>query len=267
MKNIFKFLGIALIASSIMVACGEKTNEEEVVKYTITVTANNATMGTVTGGGEYEEGSSVTLTATANAGFVFKNWEDGSTNNPRIVTVTGDATYTANFAVQTGVMVQFGDATWDAEYINGSTNGSAYMVYAAQSSNSSDYPFAEIYSSSLAEGSTTGTPTVNIAESTASAGDPYMWYFESSDRAMSLGDNPCGDWWADNLTVNVTSFDADAMIISLIANGTAKSLYDCLSGSTWEDTPSKAMTMTVNGVTLNSVKSLVAVTAGKIARK
>lgn len=264
MKNIFKFLGIAFIASSMMVAC---TPENEVTKYTITVNANNATMGTVTGGGEYEEGATATLTATANAGFVFVNWEDGSTNNPRIVTVTGDATYTANFAIQTGVKVQFGDMNWDAEYINGTTNGTAYMIAAAQNNSTTDYPFAMIYSSSMAEGSTTGAPTVNLDQGTASAGDPYMWYFESADRGMTLGSSPCGDWWADNLTVNVSSFDADAMIISLVANGTAKSLYDCLHGSTWDNTPSKAMTMTVNGVNLASAKALLAPMAGKIALK
>lgn len=266
MKNIFKFMGIALIAGSMFVACGEDT--PEVTKYTIIANANNATMGTVTGGGEYEEGATATLTATPNAGFTFVNWEDGSSNNPRIVTVTGDATYTANFAVQTGVKVQFGDMNWDAEYINGSTNGSAYMIAAAQNNSSTDYPYIVLYSSTLATGTTTGNCTVDIANSTASAGDPYLWYFESSDRAMTLGGSPTGDWWTDGVTVNVSAFDADALIISLIANGTAKSLYDCVNGSTWENTPSKAISVTASGVQLSSVKGFIApAVAGKIAVK
>ncbi len=63
-------------------------------KYTISVSAEN---GSVSGGGTYEYGSSVTLTAKPNDGYVFKQWSDGNTDNPRTVTVTGNVTYTAEF--------------------------------------------------------------------------------------------------------------------------------------------------------------------------
>ena len=65
--------------------------------YTITVTSSDETMGTVTGGGTYEEGATATLTATANDGYHFVQWNDGNTDNPRTITVTEDATYTATF--------------------------------------------------------------------------------------------------------------------------------------------------------------------------
>ena len=64
---------------------------------TYTVTTNTNGNGTVTGSGAYEYGKSVTLTATPNTGYKFVKWSDGDTNNPRIVTVTGEATYTAQF--------------------------------------------------------------------------------------------------------------------------------------------------------------------------
>ena len=67
---------------------------------TVTVTTN-ATNGTVTGGGVVEEGTSVTLTATADAGYQFKNWTvagaEVSTANPYTFTVDADITVTANF--------------------------------------------------------------------------------------------------------------------------------------------------------------------------
>ncbi len=66
--------------------------------YTLTVAANNDAWGTVTGGGTYVDGSQATLIATANEGYYFDRWNDGDTNATRIVTVTGNATYTANFA-------------------------------------------------------------------------------------------------------------------------------------------------------------------------
>lgn len=64
--------------------------------YTITVTAGSG--GTVTGGGNYEAGSTATLTATPNANYRFVQWSDGNTNATRTITVTGNATYTATFA-------------------------------------------------------------------------------------------------------------------------------------------------------------------------
>ena len=72
-------------------------------QYTITVQSNNAAWGTVTGGGTYDEGTSVTLTATPNSGYRFVQWQDGVTTNSRSVTVTGNATYTATFAPTEGI--------------------------------------------------------------------------------------------------------------------------------------------------------------------
>ena len=65
--------------------------------YTITATSSNTTMGTVSGGGTYEEGKTVTLTATPKLGYRFVNWSDGSTANPYNFKATKDVTLTANF--------------------------------------------------------------------------------------------------------------------------------------------------------------------------
>ena len=71
--------------------------------YTITVAANPTGYGTVTGGGTYNYGTEVTLTATANTGYSFVNWtlngnvvsgEDNYT-----ITVTDNANYVANFEI------------------------------------------------------------------------------------------------------------------------------------------------------------------------
>lgn len=72
----------------------------EKLKHTVTVTAG--TGGTVTGGGTYDYGTQVTLTATPNAGYQFVRWSDGNTDQTRTITVTSNVTYTAIFeAVQT----------------------------------------------------------------------------------------------------------------------------------------------------------------------
>ncbi len=66
-------------------------------QYQITVNANDTTIGSVTGSGMYYNGETVTITATANDHYYFSQWSDGNTSNPRLVTVSGEATYTAVF--------------------------------------------------------------------------------------------------------------------------------------------------------------------------
>jgi len=65
--------------------------------YTITAISSAPNRGTVTGGGTYPEGTVVTLTAIANEGYEFSMWSDENTDNPRQITVSGDATYMAIF--------------------------------------------------------------------------------------------------------------------------------------------------------------------------
>ena len=60
-------------------------------------------MGTVTGGGTYNEGSIVTITARPNAGYLFSQWSDGDTNASRTITVTEDATFVATFEVDVAI--------------------------------------------------------------------------------------------------------------------------------------------------------------------
>ena len=71
--------------------------------YTITVSSANTEMGSVSGGGQYTAGTSVTIVATANAGYMFSHWNDGNVQNPRTIVVTGDATYVASFTENASV--------------------------------------------------------------------------------------------------------------------------------------------------------------------
>lgn len=71
--------------------------EEDAVLYTVITKAEPVEGGIVTGGGNYLEGREIELKATANTGYTFIHWDDGSTDNPRRVTVTADVTYTAYF--------------------------------------------------------------------------------------------------------------------------------------------------------------------------
>ncbi|MGM9745648.1 MAG: hypothetical protein ACI30H_01610 [Paludibacteraceae bacterium] len=64
----------------------------------VTVVANNEVLGTVKGEGNYPAGAKINIMATPNTGSYFQQWDDGSTDTVRTITVTADATYTAIFA-------------------------------------------------------------------------------------------------------------------------------------------------------------------------
>ncbi len=53
--------------------------------------------GSVNGGGTYDYGTTIHLTAHSNTGYVYSMWDDGVMDNPRSVFVEGNATYTAVF--------------------------------------------------------------------------------------------------------------------------------------------------------------------------
>ena len=63
----------------------------------ISVVANNDIMGSVTGSGTYNLNSTQIITALANTGYTFVQWDDGNDQSVRTITVTEDATYAAQF--------------------------------------------------------------------------------------------------------------------------------------------------------------------------
>ncbi len=64
----------------------------------ITIQPNPSNGGKVIGTGWFLPGSTTQITATANTGWVFTGWNDGSLDNPRTITVPkSDTVYTANF--------------------------------------------------------------------------------------------------------------------------------------------------------------------------
>ena len=66
---------------------------------TITTTTNNSNFGLVVGGGNYYDGETATLYAAPKAYHYFVHWQDGNGDNPRTVTVSGDSSFMATFAV------------------------------------------------------------------------------------------------------------------------------------------------------------------------
>ena len=98
--------------------------EVEVPKYEVEVRSEDEAKGSVTGGGQYNEGKLVTLSVIAAGGYEFVCWSDGNTENPRWLTVTGDLSLTAEFSPVYTLTVSSEDeakgrVTGGGEYVEG----------------------------------------------------------------------------------------------------------------------------------------------------
>ena len=74
----------------------------QIRQYTIIAVAEDPSMGSTTGSGNYDCGSTATISAVPSTAdptkhYRFLRWTDGNTDNPRTVAVDGNATYTAQF--------------------------------------------------------------------------------------------------------------------------------------------------------------------------
>ena len=90
MKRLIKISVLALMVVLAMTGCKKS--------YTITVKSNNDAWGSVTGSGTYKDGEIATISAVPAAGYYFNCWNDGNTENPRKIEVSGNAEYIATFS-------------------------------------------------------------------------------------------------------------------------------------------------------------------------
>ncbi|MBO7277684.1 MAG: leucine-rich repeat domain-containing protein [Bacteroidales bacterium] len=74
----------------------DSNNIFEIQSYNVVANVNNSAWGNVA---VESDCSTATLTATATACYQFVGWNDGNTENPRLVTLSSDTTLTANFEV------------------------------------------------------------------------------------------------------------------------------------------------------------------------
>lgn len=100
--------------------------------HTVSATTEYSQMGSVTGGGIYEEGATATLEAIPNTCHEFLHWQDGVVQNPRTVTVTDDMAFTAVFAAQTfygnDVMEACDSTEWHDNWYYASTSSATYST-------------------------------------------------------------------------------------------------------------------------------------------
>ena len=202
--------------------------------YTVSVVANNSSYGYVTGGGTYVAGSTATLTAYPYSGYQFSHWNDGNTSNPRTVTVTGNATYTAYFTASGGggsstTSVTFGSSTWSNVYPNtqyGIKYYTAYDVLAGYLFENTNYNYPYIYMQ-IGDPSV-GTTSMPVGDDGYISGNYNVleYYENTSLMSVSNGDTSYyGDWWGKSATVTFASLDFNAHTANLTVNATMFDAY------------------------------------------
>ena len=108
LKSVFPILFLFAFIS-----CSESSDEEtstttDPVIYSVEISA--ASGGAVdNSGGSFDFGSTLTVTATPNSGYVFINWSDGTTDNPKELNVNSNLTLTANFGEAFTVSAEFAE--------------------------------------------------------------------------------------------------------------------------------------------------------------
>ncbi|TAN37689.1 MAG: hypothetical protein EPN23_04020 [Verrucomicrobia bacterium] len=92
----------------------------------VNVTASPLAGGTTTGSGTYISGTNITISATANSGWIFTGWDDGNTNTLRLITIPiGGTNFVATFTNAATLTVQtssnlYGSVTGGGTYASNS---------------------------------------------------------------------------------------------------------------------------------------------------
>jgi uncharacterized repeat protein (TIGR02543 family) len=118
MKRLLTFFSVV----ALFLACSKDTESpapQPKPKFTITVTAGEG--GSVSStGGSYEQGSTVSVTATASSGYRFTGWSNGETSATLNITVTGNLSVTALFE-KIAYSVDISGAVSKGAFLTGST--------------------------------------------------------------------------------------------------------------------------------------------------
>ena len=113
MKKNKLILSFVLIGFMALTSCSKD--------FTVIVNSNNEAWGVATGSGTYASGATATLAAVPATNCIFVKWNDDVTDNPRTVTVTGDITYTAYFAENSGGTFSFSGKVQKGPFVTGTS--------------------------------------------------------------------------------------------------------------------------------------------------
>lgn len=207
--------------------------------YTVSVSSANTSMGTVSGGGEYEEGTTATVTATPKSGYKFTKWSNGTTKNPYTFTVNKDISLTAYFEKESSEAYEI-------------TCEEAAAIAASLPHNT---PTTEIYT---VIGYVTETDGVISREQqrfwmadTPNGGNVFQSYWGNVTEAVSVGDKVSlkGQIMRYNSTYQIKNGDV------VLLQPKAQNVFWNFSNAEFNSLGTISSTKTVDGLTINATSS------------
>ena len=154
-------------------------------EYTITTASSNNNWGTTTGDTTVLYQETVTLTATPNYGYHFTRWNDGNNTNPRLLTVTKTATYTATFVKNTYNINKVADAKQGS--IGGPTKASYLDSVALTAVPNYGYRFIQ-WSDGLTDSTRSFVITKDTSFAVEFAKNPAIMYYCDKTMGYITGD-------------------------------------------------------------------------------
>ena len=168
--------------------------------YTITTESSNPKWGTTAGDNSALYLDEVEISATANYGYHFVQWDDNNTLNPRSFTLTQDTTFTATFAKNVYSITQ------NAEHGSISGNSSAEYLDEVTLTANPDYGY---HFTQWSDGNKENPRTFVLTQDTTFTAEFAI------DRTGSCGDDNALIW----------TYDAETKTLTITGNGTLNSNY------------------------------------------
>ena len=170
--------------------------------YSITTASSNEEWGTTEGDTTVLYQEQAVISATANYGYHFTQWNDGYSSNPRTITATKDATYTATFAKNTYKITKITDNT------QGSISGSSQAYYLDQVTLTAVSKYGYHFTK-WSDGETENPRTFELTQDTT-----FTALF-AVDKSGTCGDNNLLTW----------EFDAESKTLAISGEGKLNSNY------------------------------------------
>ena len=178
------------------------TAEFEKNSYTISTTSANQEWGTTAGDKSALYLEKVVISATANYGYHFVKWNDNNTENPRTISVTKDATYTATFAKNSYSITKIANST------QGSISGVSNAEY-LDNVTLTVYPNYGYHFTHWSDGNTNNPSTFVLTQDTTFTAEFAI------DKSGTCGDDNALTW----------TYDTETKKLTITGNGALNSNY------------------------------------------
>ncbi len=160
---------ITLTQDTIFTALFEKNT------YTITAISVDTIKGSVIGSTSVEYLDNVTITAIPNYGYHFAAWNDGNTDNPRIIVATRDSVFTASFGYNQYTITLNADTN-----IHGSVVGSGSYNYMSEQTITATANYGYHFTA-WSDGNTNNPRTITLTQDTV-----FTALFEKNQYTLTL---------------------------------------------------------------------------------